>query len=346
MDTNKPLSETLEIVEPVANSETDYHAYFQSQSPEWRQAEQRKLLRKIDLRLLPILILCYLLNFLDRSNLAQARQGSLEKDLGMTGSDFNLATSIFFVGYLIMQLPSNMILTRVRPSLYLGCACVLWGVVSTCNAATHTFISLVLTRFFLGFVEAPFFPGAIFLMSSWYTREELTRRIPWFYSGNALANMFGGVIAAAILGNMDGASGIAGWRWLFIIVRSTFLHLKTLSGFNADNMVRKEYLRSLLGFWLRFCCLTTPIPPAGSTTMKRPLQCGACWRISTSPMSNMPAPYGLVSSSLSKIIASTFLSSSSILLCSPKLSNTSSRALSRLWVMTTLRLCGLQFRPG
>lgn len=181
-------------------------------------------------------LLVYLFNFLDRSNLAQARQGTLEEDLGMKGTDFNLATSIFFIGYLLMQLPSNMIITRVRPSIYLAAATTLWGVVSTCNAATHSFTGLVVVRFFLGFVEgevpsalfsvlcgpadgqnlAPFFPGVIFLMSSWYTRAELTRRVAWFYAGSSLANMFGGLLAAGILGNLHNAQGIAGWRWLFV----------------------------------------------------------------------------------------------------------------------------------
>lgn len=95
----------------------------------------------------------YLLNFLDRSNLAQARQGTLEADLGMSGTDFNLGTSIFFVGYLLMQLPSNLLLTRVRPSFYLALSCCLWGVVSTCNAGAKNFTHLVVIRFFLGFVE-------------------------------------------------------------------------------------------------------------------------------------------------------------------------------------------------
>lgn len=192
--------------------------HFENQSREWRSNFEKKLVRKMDLRLLPFLIVMYLLNFLDRANLAQARQGSLEADLGMTGTDFNLATSIFFVGYLVFQLPSNMLITRVRPSLYLTTAMITWGVVSTCNAATKNFAQLVVVRLFLGFVEAPFFPGAIFLMSSWYTRAELTRRMAYFYSGNALANMFGGLIGAAVLGNLDGALEIAGWRWLFIIV--------------------------------------------------------------------------------------------------------------------------------
>lgn len=191
---------------------------FAARDPAQHRAAEARFLRKVDARLMPTLIFMYLLNFLDRSNLAQARQGTLESDLRMTGTDFNLATSIFFVGYLLMQLPSNVLLTRLRPSLYLAASCGLWGVVSACNAAAGTFPHLVAVRFFLGFAEAPFFPGAVFLMSSWYTRAELTRRVAWLYSGNALANMFGGLVGAGILGGMEGSLGIAGWRWLFIIV--------------------------------------------------------------------------------------------------------------------------------
>ncbi|KUI61564.1 hypothetical protein VP1G_08724 [Cytospora mali] len=127
--------------------------HFESEDVTQHQERTSKLLHKIDLHLLPFLILMYLLNFLDRSNLTQARQGTLEKDLGMKGTDFNLATSIFFVGYLLMQLPSNILLTRVRPGLYLSTAMTLWGVVSTCNAATHSFGGLIAVRFCLGFVE-------------------------------------------------------------------------------------------------------------------------------------------------------------------------------------------------
>jgi MFS family permease len=193
--------------------------YFANQGEEWQTQFEKKLLRKVDIRLMPTLVCMYLLNFLDRSNLAQARQGTLEADLKMSGTDFNLATSIFFVGYLLMQLPSNLLLTKVKPSLYLAASCCLWGTVSTCNAAAQKFTDLIVIRFLLGFVEAPFFPGAVFLMSSWYTRAELTRRIAWLYAGNALANMFGGLLGAAILGNLEGSQGYAGWRWLFIIVR-------------------------------------------------------------------------------------------------------------------------------
>ncbi|KAI1084549.1 putative MFS transporter [Whalleya microplaca] len=190
---------------------------FIGASPDWHRDMTKRVMRKVDFHLLPMLILMYLLNFLDRSNLAQARLGTLEKDLNMTGTDFNLTTSILFVGYLLMQLPSNLLLTRVQPSVYLGVAMAIWGVISAAQAATHTLGALVACRFFLGFAEAPYFPGAIFLMSSWYTRAELAHRIAWFYCGNSLANAFGGLLGAGILGNMSGARGIAGWRWLFII---------------------------------------------------------------------------------------------------------------------------------
>lgn len=99
----------LDFIKPKAvndDREIIYEA-FANQSEEWKAQHTKKLLKKVDLHLLPFLIVMYLLNFLDRSNLAQARQGSLEKDLGMKGTDFNLATSILFVGYLLMQLVSQ-----------------------------------------------------------------------------------------------------------------------------------------------------------------------------------------------------------------------------------------------
>jgi MFS family permease len=111
----------------------------------------------------------------------------------MTGTQFNLSISILFVGYLTMQLPSNLLITRMRPSLYLGITMLVWGGVCASTAAVQNFEQLLVVRIFLGVTEAPFFPGAIFLMSSWYTRRELTKRIAWFYGGVALANMFGGL---------------------------------------------------------------------------------------------------------------------------------------------------------
>jgi MFS family permease len=124
---------------------------------------------------------------------------------------------IEFQGYLTMQLPSNLLITRIRPGLYLGIVMTVWGVVSAAQAGLTSFGGLMACRLMLGVCEAPFFPGAVMLMSSWYTRKELTHRIAWLYSGNSLANMFGGLLGAGILGNLHGALGHSGWRWLFII---------------------------------------------------------------------------------------------------------------------------------
>ncbi|KAI1349363.1 allantoate permease [Xylaria sp. FL0043] len=208
---------------------------FTEADAEWHRAMRQRLMRKIDFHLLPLLVLMYLLNFLDRNNLSQARLSTLEQDLGMKGTDFNLATSILFVGYILMQLPSNLLLTRVRPSLYLSIAMTIWGVISTAQSATRSFTGLVLARFFLGFAEAPFFPGAIFLMSSWYTRGEMAYRIAWFYSGSSLSNAFGGLIGAGVLSNLTGAHGIAGWRWLFIIEGTITIGVAILAGFILPN---------------------------------------------------------------------------------------------------------------
>lgn len=157
-DTEKPTATKASSLDGVRASASPHAAPFEGEDAAQHAARTTALLRKVDTRLFPFLVVMYLLNFLDRSNLAQARQGgALEADLGMTGTDFNLATSIFFVGYLLMQLPSNMLLTRVRPSVYLCGVMTAWGVVSTCNAATRTFGGLVAVRFFLGFVEVSFF---------------------------------------------------------------------------------------------------------------------------------------------------------------------------------------------
>jgi MFS family permease len=173
----------------VPEDKIELYRMFAGKDEAWRQDQTKKLLRKVDIRLLPILVIMYLLNFLDRSNLAQARLGGIEKDLGMTGTDFNLATSILFVGYLTMQLPSNLLITRVRPSIYLGSVMTVWGVVSAAQASVTSFGGLLATRIMLGVTEAPFFPGAVMLISSFYTTSELAHRIAWFYSGNSLANM-------------------------------------------------------------------------------------------------------------------------------------------------------------
>jgi MFS family permease len=112
---------------------------------------------------------------------------------------------------IITQLPSNLVITKVKPSVYIGVVTAAWGVVSMCQAFTHNFAGLFISRFILGLVEGPFLPGVFFLMSCWYKRSELPPRIALLYGANMLASAFGGLIAAGIVARMKGKMGRPAW---------------------------------------------------------------------------------------------------------------------------------------
>ncbi|KAH7259891.1 hypothetical protein FSOLCH5_009740 [Fusarium solani] len=175
------------------------------------------LVKKLDRWMMPMLWSMYWLNYLDRNAIALARLNDLEKDLNLKGTEYQTCVSILFVGYILAQIPSNMFLTRTRPSRYMGVMMMLWAVVSALTAVAKDFKGLLLTRFFLGLTEAPYYPGAVYLLSIFYTRKEVATRIAILYTGNILATAFAGLIAAGIFYGMDGLAGIAGWKWLFIL---------------------------------------------------------------------------------------------------------------------------------
>lgn len=184
---------------------------------EARKALEKKLLWKLDLKM-SILIVLYILNYIDRNNASAARLKGLEADLHLTGQQFPSLLSILYVGYILMQIPSNLFLNHIgRPSIYLPICMLIWGMISVLTGITHNFVGALLTRFFLGFVEAAFFPGALFLLSKWYKRDELGLRTAILYCGNLSSNAFGSLIASGILSDLDGKLGHAAWRWLFFI---------------------------------------------------------------------------------------------------------------------------------
>ncbi|EEH20169.2 hypothetical protein PABG_02428 [Paracoccidioides brasiliensis Pb03] len=180
--------------------------------------EEIALVKKLDRWIMPTLWAMYWLNYLDRNAIALARLDNLEEDLDLKGNEYNTCISILFVGYLIGQIPSNMYLTRTKPSYYMSTFMALWAIVSGLTAVAKDFKGLLLTRFFLGVLEAPYYPGALYLLSIFYTRKEIATRICILYSGNILATAFAGLIAAGIFEGMDGRAGIRGWQWLFILL--------------------------------------------------------------------------------------------------------------------------------
>jgi len=126
--------------------------------------------------------------------------------------------AILFVSYCPAQIPSNMILNKVsRPSLYIGICTVLWGMTSALTGITKNYAGILACRVFIGFPESAFYPGAIYVLSRWYTKKELTFRCAILYAGLLVSNAFGSLMAAGILATMEGKRGIRAWRWLFFI---------------------------------------------------------------------------------------------------------------------------------
>ncbi|KAI5477675.1 MFS general substrate transporter [Pseudohyphozyma bogoriensis] len=178
---------------------------------------EKRLVRKLDMRF-SILLIIYILNYIDRNNASTARTYGLTADLKLVGQQYPTLLSILYVGYILMQVPSNMLVQYLgRPSLYLPACVLIWGMISCVMGTTHNFTQALLCRFFLGFVEAAFFPGALFILSKWYTKKEYGLRSALLFCGSLISNAFGPLMAAGILGTMEGKLGIRAWRWLFYI---------------------------------------------------------------------------------------------------------------------------------
>ncbi|KZS87183.1 MFS general substrate transporter [Sistotremastrum niveocremeum HHB9708] len=185
---------------------------------EERRVKEKELVMKLDCWLLPCLVVIYIMNYIDRTAITSARLKGLEHDLHLTDLQFDTVLAALYVSFIPAQIISNMILNRVsRPSFYISCCVILWGLTSACTAVTRNYHDIMLCRIFIGIPEAAFYPGAVFLLSRWYTRKELAFRSAILYFGSLISNAFGSLIAAGILANMEGQLGLSAWRWLFII---------------------------------------------------------------------------------------------------------------------------------
>ncbi|KAH7082842.1 major facilitator superfamily domain-containing protein [Paraphoma chrysanthemicola] len=177
---------------------------------------ERKLLRKLDMRIIPMICWIYLMNFMDRVNIGNARLYRLEADLNLTGNQYQIAVSILFVTYVIFETPSNLIIKKMQPARYLAGLVFIWGLVATFSAFVNNFASLVACRLLLGMFEAGLFPGVILYLSMFYNKRNLALRQAMFYGTSAIAGALGGLVAYAI-GELDGAGGWSGWRWIIAI---------------------------------------------------------------------------------------------------------------------------------
>ncbi|KDQ28475.1 hypothetical protein PLEOSDRAFT_1041641 [Pleurotus ostreatus PC15] len=206
---------------PLTKTADDSNSVFAAtnhidlEDPIRRKALERELLRKLDLRM-SFLVVLMVLNIIDRNNTPAARLRGFEDELRLSSTQYSTVLSILFIGYISMQIPSNMLMNYLgRPSTYLPCCAIAWGLITVLS-----FTGALLCRFFLGAVEAAFMPGALFLLSRWYKRNELGLRAAILFCGSFVSNAFGSLIASGILDKMGGKMGESAWsptpvRWLF-----------------------------------------------------------------------------------------------------------------------------------
>lgn len=177
---------------------------------------ERKLIRKLDLWIIPPVMLLYLLSFLDRVNIGNSRLYGLEDDLNLTGDQYQIAVSILFVTYILSELPSNLVIKKFTPSRWLSFIATAWGIVATLTGLVQNYQGLIACRIILGALEGGLFPGLAIYLTMFYTKRELALRIGYLFVSAAIAGSMGGLLAYAI-GFMDGVVGQRAWRWIMIL---------------------------------------------------------------------------------------------------------------------------------
>ncbi|KAH6680028.1 MFS transporter [Plectosphaerella plurivora] len=181
------------------------------------EALNKKVVSKIDWRLMPCITMMFLMCYLDRINVSNARLAGLQEDLNMSDTMWNLGISTFYIGYLIGQLPGNLWLAKANPRIFLPTVMLAWSAATICMPAMTSGAGFAVCRFVVGLCEAPFFPGITLMTSSWYNKHESPMRMAIWHAGNTISNIISGFLAAAILTTMDNLAGLHSWQWFFLI---------------------------------------------------------------------------------------------------------------------------------
>ena len=171
--------------------------------------------RKVDVRLLPFLFLCYILAYLDRVNVGFAKLQML-KDLSLSDAAFATGAGIFFIGYFFFEVPSNVLLRKFGARMWIARIMISWGVISACMIFVKGQWSFYAMRFLLGIAEAGFFPGIIFYLTLWYPSRYRSTRTAWFVAAIAVSGVIGNPLSGWIMDRLSGAMNVAGWQWLFL----------------------------------------------------------------------------------------------------------------------------------
>ncbi|MEJ8855121.1 MFS transporter [Variovorax robiniae] len=172
--------------------------------------------RKITLRLIPLLFICYVMNYIDRANIGYA-QLQMKPSLGFSDTVYGLAAGVFFIGYFLFELPSNMLLRRIGARKTILRIMLGWGLVSAATMFVSTPLQFYVARFLLGVFEAGFLPGIMLYLTFWYPAQRRARVIALFMSATVVASILTGPVSGWILQNMHGVNGWEGWQWMFLL---------------------------------------------------------------------------------------------------------------------------------
>ncbi|KAH7389854.1 major facilitator superfamily domain-containing protein [Pyrenochaeta sp. MPI-SDFR-AT-0127] len=215
----------------------------------------RKIVFKMDVRILPILALLFLCSFIDRTNVGNAKILGLEKDIHITDHQYAIGLCVFYATYIASELPSNLVLKKMSPKIWLPLLTAVWGTLTMCLGFVRNFASFVTVRALLGVAEGGLLPGMVLYLSHFYQRQELALRIGIFYTAASLSGAFGGLLARA-LNAIGPAGGLEGWRWIFIVegLLTVFIGLcssiflpNSIESAGFLNPLEKEFARHRLG---------------------------------------------------------------------------------------------------
>ncbi|MGI8720718.1 MAG: MFS transporter [Geodermatophilaceae bacterium] len=188
---------------------------FTSEVASWPTAQREQTLRKVARRLIPVMCICYFLAYIDRTNIGIAAL-TMNDDLGITATAFGLGAGLFFAGYVLFEVPSNLVMHRVGARIWMSRIMITWGIVATCTAFIQGESSFFVIRFLLGVAEAGFFPGMILYLTYWFPAEQRARMTGMFMAAVPLSTALGAPLGGLLLG-LDGFGGLSGWQWIFIV---------------------------------------------------------------------------------------------------------------------------------
>lgn len=194
--------------------------------------------KKILWRLIPLLLACYIVAYLDRINVGFAKLQMLG-DLHFSETVYGLGAGIFFVGYVIFEIPSNMLLMRVGTRLWISLIMVAWGIISALTIYVSTAPTFYLLRLLLGIAEAGFIPAALYYLTLWFPSAQRGKASALFLSGIPLSGVIGGPVSGWIMDRFNGALGMSGWKWVFFLEAMPAIALGVVCFFYLDNGVEK-----------------------------------------------------------------------------------------------------------